>query len=154
MIPHDGRPTAAGIVEPRSTLCVSSQVPRRAVGPARRTDAPRARTASDTFPPAPRVSPPFRADAARARARPPRPAPAPLWQVGCNRACSFCATGKMGFVRQLSTHEILSQVFLALRTVRERGLPPLHNVVFMGMGGPPPPPPPPPPQSHRAPPPQ
>eukprot|EP00291_Cryptomonas_curvata_P004531 CAMPEP_0172187774 /NCGR_PEP_ID=MMETSP1050-20130122/21531_1 /TAXON_ID=233186 /ORGANISM="Cryptomonas curvata, Strain CCAP979/52" /LENGTH=177 /DNA_ID=CAMNT_0012862147 /DNA_START=143 /DNA_END=672 /DNA_ORIENTATION=+ len=65
VIPHDGRPTAAGIVEPRSTLCVSSQ-------------------------------------------------------VGCNRACDFCATGKMGFVRQLSAHEILAQVFLALRTVRER----------------------------------
>ena len=57
-------------------------------------------------------------------------------QVGCNRACVFCATGKMGFVRQLSAHEILAQVHLARQVIAEDGLPPLHNVVFMGMGEP------------------
>jgi adenine C2-methylase RlmN of 23S rRNA A2503 and tRNA A37 len=57
-------------------------------------------------------------------------------QVGCNRACDFCATGKMGFIRQLSTHEILSQVFHGLRVVQERGLPRINNIVFMGMGEP------------------
>ncbi|KAJ1491123.1 hypothetical protein T484DRAFT_1775887 [Baffinella frigidus] len=36
----------------------------------------------------------------------------------------------------LSAFEILAQVALALRVVEERGLPPLHNVVFMGMGEP------------------
>ncbi|EKX36319.1 hypothetical protein GUITHDRAFT_90026 [Guillardia theta CCMP2712] len=81
VIPHEGRPTAASVVEPRTTLCVSSQ-------------------------------------------------------VGCNRACSFCATGKMGFIRQLTSHEILSQVYIALRCIKEENLPPLHNIVFMGMGEP------------------
>lgn len=57
-------------------------------------------------------------------------------QVGCNRACDFCATGKMGFIRQLSTHEILSQVFHGLRVVQEKGLPRINNIVFMGMGEP------------------
>jgi len=57
-------------------------------------------------------------------------------QVGCNRACDFCATGKMGFIRQLTAHEILAQVYHGLRVVREQGLPELHNVVFMGMGEP------------------
>ena len=55
-------------------------------------------------------------------------------QVGCSRACAFCSTGTMGLVRSLATEEILSQVWLALRLVRERGLPPLINIVFMGMG--------------------
>jgi len=30
-------------------------------------------------------------------------------QVGCNRGCIFCATGRMGFIRQLSAFEILAQ---------------------------------------------
>ena len=42
----------------------------------------------------------------------------------------------MGFVRQLSAHEILSQVYLARQVIAEDGLPALHNVVFMGMGEP------------------
>lgn len=57
-------------------------------------------------------------------------------QVGCNRACVFCATGKMGFIRQLSAHEILAQVFLARNIIASDELPPLHNIVFMGMGEP------------------
>jgi 23S rRNA (adenine2503-C2)-methyltransferase len=54
-------------------------------------------------------------------------------QVGCALKCSFCATGAMGFARNLTTHEIASQV-------RELALlnPPLRatNIVFMGMGEP------------------
>ena len=53
-------------------------------------------------------------------------------QVGCSRGCAFCSTGTMGLVRSLTTEEILAQVWLALRTVREVGLPQLVNVVFMG----------------------
>ncbi|HKO16090.1 MAG TPA: 23S rRNA (adenine(2503)-C(2))-methyltransferase RlmN [Gemmatimonadaceae bacterium] len=54
-------------------------------------------------------------------------------QAGCALRCAFCATGAMGFQRNLSTFEIAGQV-------REMRLldPPLHvtNVVFMGMGEP------------------
>ena len=42
----------------------------------------------------------------------------------------------MGLVRNLKASEILAQVWIALKLVRERGLPPLVNVVFMGMGEP------------------
>jgi 23S rRNA (adenine2503-C2)-methyltransferase len=54
-------------------------------------------------------------------------------QVGCRFACSFCATGTMGFVRNLTPGEIVVQV-LALRRLAtpER----LGNLVYMGMGEP------------------
>ena len=57
-------------------------------------------------------------------------------QVGCRQACTFCATGKMGLLRNLSSDEILSQVFFALRITRQNQLPPITHVVFMGMGEP------------------
>lgn len=57
-------------------------------------------------------------------------------QVGCGRACAFCATGTMGLLRSLSADEILLQVHAAVRVARECGLPPVRNVVFMGMGEP------------------
>ena len=57
-------------------------------------------------------------------------------QVGCSRGCAFCSTGTMGLVRNLSPEEILTQVWMAQRLVRERRLPPLVNIVFMGMGEP------------------
>mmetsp|Transcript_7502 Transcript_7502/g.11217 ORF Transcript_7502/g.11217 Transcript_7502/m.11217 type:complete len:376 (+) Transcript_7502:331-1458(+) len=57
-------------------------------------------------------------------------------QVGCNRACSFCATGRMGFTRNLSSEEILAQVYYARRYAKEYQMPPLQNIVFMGMGEP------------------
>lgn len=50
-------------------------------------------------------------------------------QVGCSRACAFCSTGTMGLVRNLSAEEILAQVWMAQRIVRECGLPKLVNVV-------------------------
>lgn len=53
-------------------------------------------------------------------------------QVGCSLNCSFCATGKMGFIRNLSAGEILEQ-FLFIN--REHDLS-ITNVVFMGMGEP------------------
>ncbi len=55
-------------------------------------------------------------------------------QVGCPLRCSFCATGALGFTRNLRTAEIVDQVLRA----REQ-LPPgrgLTNLVFMGMGEP------------------
>jgi len=53
-------------------------------------------------------------------------------QVGCAVKCAFCATGKMGFRRNLSTGEIVDQVLFISREISE----PLTNIVFMGMGEP------------------
>ncbi|MBX6422145.1 23S rRNA (adenine(2503)-C(2))-methyltransferase RlmN [Thermosulfurimonas sp. F29] len=59
-------------------------------------------------------------------------------QVGCAMGCRFCLTGRMGFRRNLSPGEIVSQVILARRFMAEAGLEdrPLRNLVFMGMGEP------------------
>jgi len=58
-------------------------------------------------------------------------------QVGCARACSFCETGRLGLARQMSAGEIVDQVRIARRLLRAKpGLPPLQNLVFMGMGEP------------------
>ena len=56
-------------------------------------------------------------------------------QVGCALDCAFCATGTMGFKRNLMPSEILGQVILARRRLAERGKR-LSNIVFMGMGEP------------------
>lgn len=56
-------------------------------------------------------------------------------QVGCPLDCQFCATGKMGLVRNLSAAEIIEQVLYAQRFLRSRGEE-LTNVVMMGMGEP------------------
>jgi 23S rRNA (adenine2503-C2)-methyltransferase len=56
-------------------------------------------------------------------------------QVGCACYCSFCATGMMGFTRNLTRAEILDQVTQANRMVKEEGRS-IRNVVFMGMGEP------------------
>lgn len=56
-------------------------------------------------------------------------------QAGCAMKCSFCATGQMGFSRQLSHGEIFEQTLrfaTALKAEKKR----LSNVVFMGMGEP------------------
>jgi 23S rRNA (adenine2503-C2)-methyltransferase len=53
-------------------------------------------------------------------------------QVGCALGCAFCATGRMGFRRNLLPHEIIDQV-LSVR--RETSVQPT-NVVVMGMGEP------------------
>ncbi|MCC2315369.1 23S rRNA (adenine(2503)-C(2))-methyltransferase RlmN [Cellulomonas xiejunii] len=61
-------------------------------------------------------------------------------QAGCGLACSFCATGKMGLLRNLSTAEIVEQVRQAARALAAGevagGETRLSNVVFMGMGEP------------------
>lgn len=61
-------------------------------------------------------------------------------QAGCGMACPFCATGQGGLERNLSTAEILEQVRVAARAMRDGELPGgpgrLSNVVFMGMGEP------------------
>ena len=53
-------------------------------------------------------------------------------QVGCAVNCSFCATGKRGFIRNLTATEIIEQV---LTIQRDTGLK-VTNVVFMGQGEP------------------
>jgi len=56
-------------------------------------------------------------------------------QAGCAVGCPFCATGELGFTRDLETAEIVDQVRHAARrlaTTEKR----LTNVVFMGMGEP------------------
>ena len=53
-------------------------------------------------------------------------------QVGCNVGCEFCATGKMGFSKNLSAGDIVSQVYTVCD---QTGLDPT-NLVFMGMGEP------------------
>lgn len=53
-------------------------------------------------------------------------------QVGCAVNCSFCATGKRGFIRNLTYKEILEQV---LTIQRDTGLK-VTNIVFMGQGEP------------------
>jgi 23S rRNA (adenine2503-C2)-methyltransferase len=54
-------------------------------------------------------------------------------QVGCSRACSFCATGRMGLKRNLFIHEIVAQILLASQISAPHRL---TNLVFMGMGEP------------------
>jgi adenine C2-methylase RlmN of 23S rRNA A2503 and tRNA A37 len=55
-------------------------------------------------------------------------------QVGCARACSFCATGTMGIIAHLKAAEILEQVWHARHEVPAGYS--VRNVVFMGMGEP------------------
>ena len=55
-------------------------------------------------------------------------------QVGCPLTCDFCATGALGFTRNLSAAEIVDQVLLARRQLGEGET--LSNLVFMGMGEP------------------
>lgn len=58
-------------------------------------------------------------------------------QVGCKMGCTFCQTGKMGFKRNLSSGEILAQILIGNRRLRERGdSREITNIVFMGMGEP------------------
>lgn len=66
-------------------------------------------------------------------------------QVGCSLNCTFCATARQGYNRNLSTSEIIGQVWLAARLLRESrvvlDLMPtddrlITNVVMMGMGEP------------------
>lgn len=57
-------------------------------------------------------------------------------QVGCSLTCSFCATGKMGRLRNLTAGEIYDQAFDTNRLSQEVLGYPLTNIVYMGMGEP------------------
>ncbi|MEW5248246.1 23S rRNA (adenine(2503)-C(2))-methyltransferase RlmN [Microbulbifer sp. 2201CG32-9] len=60
-------------------------------------------------------------------------------QVGCALDCSFCATGKQGFNRDLSAAEIIGQVWIACKSfgqLQPGGPRKVTNVVMMGMGEP------------------
>ncbi|MFP4394494.1 MAG: 23S rRNA (adenine(2503)-C(2))-methyltransferase RlmN [Anaerolineales bacterium] len=56
-------------------------------------------------------------------------------QVGCACGCRFCATGQMGFARQLTAGEIVAQALHLQRDLRARDRS-LTNLVLMGMGEP------------------
>jgi 23S rRNA (adenine2503-C2)-methyltransferase len=56
-------------------------------------------------------------------------------QAGCAMGCVFCATGQMGFVRNLSAGEIIEQVLYHARLLRKEDKK-LTNIVVMGMGEP------------------
>ena len=56
-------------------------------------------------------------------------------QVGCPLGCKFCATGKMGFTRNLTDWEIILQALLFGRNLKEEGAK-ITNLVLMGMGEP------------------
>jgi len=60
-------------------------------------------------------------------------------QIGCPIGCLFCATGKIGFKRNLEINEIISQIlivesFLNINNIIKKRM--LTNIVFMGMGEP------------------
>ncbi|HSI23659.1 MAG TPA: 23S rRNA (adenine(2503)-C(2))-methyltransferase RlmN [Methylophilaceae bacterium] len=65
-------------------------------------------------------------------------------QVGCALECTFCSTGRQGFNRNLKVSEIIGQLWLANKSIRQADgydmLPPgeriISNVVMMGMGEP------------------
>jgi 23S rRNA (adenine2503-C2)-methyltransferase len=56
-------------------------------------------------------------------------------QIGCAMNCRFCATGSMGFIRNLTEHEILDQISLANQFLKKENRQ-IRNIVFMGMGEP------------------
>lgn len=53
-------------------------------------------------------------------------------QVGCKMGCKFCATGKQGFTRNLTSGEMIAQIESAQRDLGIR----ISNIVLMGMGEP------------------
>jgi 23S rRNA (adenine2503-C2)-methyltransferase len=56
-------------------------------------------------------------------------------QAGCAMGCVFCATGQMGFMRHLTSGEIVAQVMYYARTLHEQDEK-VTNIVLMGMGEP------------------
>ena len=56
-------------------------------------------------------------------------------QVGCAMGCVFCATGQMGFERNMKAEEIVGQVIHFAKILSEKGQH-ITNIVFMGMGEP------------------
>ncbi len=56
-------------------------------------------------------------------------------QAGCPMGCTFCATGKLGLIRNLEFHEIIDQIMVAIHHLAKEDKT-LRNVVYMGMGEP------------------
>lgn len=56
-------------------------------------------------------------------------------QSGCGMGCTFCATGQMGFIRNLTSGEIVEQVMYFSKDLASKGES-VTNIVFMGMGEP------------------
>ena len=54
-------------------------------------------------------------------------------QAGCSLGCIFCATGRLGFRRNLRDYEIVDQIISVSRIIAPRRI---TNIVFMGMGEP------------------
>ncbi|EKO39855.1 MAG: 23S rRNA methyltransferase [Solidesulfovibrio magneticus str. Maddingley MBC34] len=58
-------------------------------------------------------------------------------QVGCAMGCGFCATGMLGFRRNMTPGEMLGQVLVGRQYLEDKGVElGLRNLVFMGMGEP------------------
>lgn len=57
-------------------------------------------------------------------------------QVGCSLSCTFCATGKLKLMRNLTAGEIVDQVVYLKEQAENRYNTPLTNIVYMGMGEP------------------
>lgn len=57
-------------------------------------------------------------------------------QVGCNLGCKFCATAQLGFLRNLTSGEIVDQIVAINKLAEETYGRHLSNIVFMGMGEP------------------
>ena len=55
-------------------------------------------------------------------------------QAGCALNCTFCRTARSGFARNLTAHEIVSQLWLAQHRLQSDT--PVTHIVFMGMGEP------------------
>eukprot|EP01038_Epipyxis_sp_PR26KG_P013807 gene13807-18519_t len=55
-------------------------------------------------------------------------------QIGCDRGCAFCMTGTMGLIRNLTSYEIVAQVIQGIKVSLRDNMPPLTNIVLMGMG--------------------
>jgi 23S rRNA (adenine2503-C2)-methyltransferase len=55
-------------------------------------------------------------------------------QLGCGLGCVFCATGTMGFIRNLTQEEIVGQLIGINDYLAEQNDKPVTNIVFMGMG--------------------
>ncbi len=57
-------------------------------------------------------------------------------QIGCSLACTFCATGKLKLLRNLTAGEIVDQVVYLKNQAETRYQKSLSNIVYMGMGEP------------------
>lgn len=57
-------------------------------------------------------------------------------QRGCARGCAFCLTAELGLEANLAPEDVVAQVHHGIRVVEQLRMPPLRNLVFMGMGEP------------------